>query len=106
MIYEKFFFLKNVRITPNFFFTLKYIKRLNTVPKNPLGLGILGKPPGDYSNGRDLTLTVRGYSLAIMSASIEAASLTLGKINPIVRGICLTLRQLHKKITLKLEYIP
>ena len=42
---------------------------LCTVPKNPLGLGILGKPPGDYSNGRDLTLTVRGYSLAIMSTS-------------------------------------
>ena len=83
-----------------------YLKIAITVPKNPLGLGILGKPPGDYSNGRDLTLTVRGYSLAIMSASIEAASLTLGKINPIVRGICLTLRQLHKRITLKLEYIP
>ena len=81
--------------------TLRY-----TVPKNPLGLGILGKPPGDYSNGRDLTLTVRGYFLAIISTSIEAASLTLGKINPIVRGIRLTLGQLHKKTTLKLEYIP
>ena len=79
---------------------------LYNVPKNPLGLGILGKPPGDYSNGRDLTLIVRGYSLAIMSTSIEAVSLTLGKINPIVRGIRLTLGQLHKKITLKLEYIP
>ena len=80
--------------------------RVYTVPKIPLGLGILGKPPGDYSNGRDLTLTVRGYSLAIMSTSIKAASLTLGKINPIVRRIRLTLRKLHKKITLKLEYIP
>ena len=88
------------------------VKKINliqmwyNVPKNPLHLGILGKPPGDYSNGRDLTLTVRGYSLAIMSTSIEAASLTLGKINPIVREICLTLRQLHKEITLNLEYIP
>ena len=87
-------------------FGQKFSEAAITVPKNPLGLGILGKPPGDYSNGRDLTLTVRDYSLAIISASIKAASLTLGKINPIVRGICLTLRQLHKRITLKLEYIP
>ena len=42
-----------------------------TVPKNPLGLGILGKPPGDYWNGRDLTLIVRGFYLDIIASELS-----------------------------------